>query len=295
MIRNRRKKYRPKALIKAESDQELIALSANTDLIKSRVYKGTKIVNGETKHEVRDKLVDIYHGKCAYCESKEFKPEVEHYRPKKRVKEDDSHLGYYWLCYEWSNLLPSCRYCNTEGGKVNSFPISGIRNQDPPINKEGKLVFENCKIQSISLSSEEPLLLNPEIDQPENHLKFNRAGQIIGKGPEKKGEITIEVCNLNRDNLKFHRKRIVDDMLERIIEQFTMFFEDHRDPDVIKSGLNSVFRKLDKLCHESEPFSLMACNIRDDLNGFIGIQIKASDQREFLIKVYQIYRDANPI
>lgn len=61
--------------------------------------------------EVRACLLELFHYKCAYCESRIEKCEVEHYRPKGRV-DGSAHPGYYWLAYEWENLYPSCESCN---------------------------------------------------------------------------------------------------------------------------------------------------------------------------------------
>lgn len=70
----------------------------------------------------------LFHEKCAYCESRttaNFPLHVEHYRPKAGVtekrNEDDpkirdviDHPGYFWLAYEWYNLILACANCNTD-------------------------------------------------------------------------------------------------------------------------------------------------------------------------------------
>jgi len=64
--------------------------------------------------KVRHDLEELYFGKCAYCETKVTGAvlRVDHYRPKNRIKEEQTHTGYYWLGYEWSNLFPACEKCN---------------------------------------------------------------------------------------------------------------------------------------------------------------------------------------
>lgn len=219
----------------AKSDLERIARTADKTAIKSKVYKGTKRINGEDRHLVREELISMYHGKCAYCESKELKPEVEHYRPKKRVSGDRNHPGYFWLCYEWTNLLPSCRYCITEGGKVNKFPVAGNRVANPPL-RGSRLIFDRCLIDSVELAVEEASLLNPDTDQPEKHLCFNKSGKIFKRGRSQKGAQTIDVCNLNRDNLKYHRKKLVDELVQRVKDQFTLYFRMNRKVEVLREG-----------------------------------------------------------
>ena len=77
---------------------------------------------------VRDALVNLYGTKCAYCETDWLGGQtvrVDHYRPKKKIKPlqpgDEKHWGYYWLGYEWTNLLPTCDGCNNR--KRNHFPL----------------------------------------------------------------------------------------------------------------------------------------------------------------------------
>ena len=85
---------------------------------------------------VRVELKKIYRDKCGYCETRirpGATPQVEHYRPKKAL-ESSAHFGYYWLGYEWSNLLLCCPCCNRAKG--TSFPIAGIPVTSPQENRE---------------------------------------------------------------------------------------------------------------------------------------------------------------
>ena len=75
--------------------------------ISANIYKEPYDDGNESRSRVADQLAVTYHHKCAYCE-RIAKADIEHYRPKGRVLEDDDHSGYYWLCYEWTKLIPSC-------------------------------------------------------------------------------------------------------------------------------------------------------------------------------------------
>ena len=47
---------------------------------------------------VTNELYDSHHGKCCYCERKRDRKremDVEHYRPKGEVKNDEDHTGYW--------------------------------------------------------------------------------------------------------------------------------------------------------------------------------------------------------
>ena len=77
--------------------------------------------------EVREALLALGHGKCAYCETPVAASgamELEHFRPKRRVTQANGRvhpMHYAWLELDWDNLLPSCRDCNRLKG--SRFPI----------------------------------------------------------------------------------------------------------------------------------------------------------------------------
>jgi 5-methylcytosine-specific restriction endonuclease McrA len=78
-------------------------------------------------------LQDLYPYKCAYCEtdSSGSSLQVEHFRGKdkniRNTKDTKDRHAYYWLAYEWSNLLLICSDCN--GAKSDYFPLeaNGVR------------------------------------------------------------------------------------------------------------------------------------------------------------------------
>ena len=79
---------------------------------------------------VKDALQKAQHDKCAFCESKITHiayGDVEHFRPKAGYRQEPKdplvRPGYYWLAYEWSNLLFCCQLCN-QRFKGNHFPLA---------------------------------------------------------------------------------------------------------------------------------------------------------------------------
>lgn len=133
--------------------------------------------------EVRSVLSDALHHKCAYCEIfVDELPDMEHFRPIRSVAEDRNHLGYWWLAYEWSNLLIACRRCNA--GKGNRFPVE----------------TENLRARRPGDEVSEPrLLLDPCEDDPSQHLVFGTDGTVSSETP--RGQTTIAVLDLNRPDL----------------------------------------------------------------------------------------------
>jgi len=146
---------------------------------------------------VKDALVKAGKGKCWFCDS-DVKHiahgDVEHYRPKAgyRQSEEDKELkkpGYYWLAYEWENLLFSCQMCN--GHKANSFPLE---------NPDERAVSHKDDVRK-----ERPLFIDPATEDPEEHIGF-REEVAYPVGNSKRGHATIEGLGLNRDALLERRK-----------------------------------------------------------------------------------------
>ena len=104
------------------------------------------------RNQVRQNLFRLYNYKCAYCEKKIIEGgEIDHYRPQSL---------YQWLINDWTNLLPACSVCNKK--KSNNFPLRNKRIVNPPQN------LNLYYLQRI----EDPLLLNPEYDNVEEHFIF---------------------------------------------------------------------------------------------------------------------------
>lgn len=137
------------------------------------------------KHEtVRAALHEAQHGKCCYCECK-TRGEVEHYRPKGGVRQKEGgplrRPGYYWLAYEWSNLLLSCNVCN-QIHKRSLFPLAP-RSQRATSHHD-------------DIGHEQPLLIDPSAQDPDEFLRF-RGAILYARGGNRVGRCTIQVLKLN--------------------------------------------------------------------------------------------------
>jgi uncharacterized protein (TIGR02646 family) len=166
---------------------------------------------------VRSALEKLFADKCAYCETQGvagFEWDVEHFRPKGRVAEDQTHPGYYWLAYTWANLYLSCTLCNQRrkdkprwddpveaaaAGKVDQFPL------DPPDSR----VADPGGV----LADEGRLLIDPCEDEPEDHLSFTPKGLAIGRNNSPKAKASIKVYALNRKRLRDARLLKVHEVL----------------------------------------------------------------------------------
>lgn len=196
--------------------------------------KGTRKLKDEVKAGERPQITSLYkwpsvkgrfyfgedcafQGKCAYCETYLLvnqSPDIDHYRPKQGVADErgkpvlvdygtgeaEEHRGYYWLAYDWKNLLPSCEKCNRASlikeeiiGKYTRFPVSGPH-----------------ALHEDEIASEKPLLINPLVDDPDDFIRVNTEnGLLEGKdGDGGRGETTIRILGLNtREQLHERRKK----------------------------------------------------------------------------------------
>ncbi|SOD79915.1 HNH endonuclease [Spirosoma fluviale] len=211
--------------------------------------------------EVKDALEVIYLKKCAYCESdgKEAAPfQVDHYRPKKGVKDDPAHPGYYWLAYEWSNLILSCANCNRP--KSTQFPVAGVRVSSHPMlnNNPEELNREHCLIVSAELTAEQPYIVNPETDDnPAAHFSFATDGRIGHKTTA--GAYTIRVCDLMRDELVLKRKEIFDEVLLELLVQCKAYDIGEIDERQLWWGLLTVVRRFARrVKDDTKPYTACA-------------------------------------
>lgn len=135
--------------------------------------------------ELKQQLGNVFLNKCCYCES-EFGPaadgDIEQFRPKSI---------YPRLARDWRNLYLSCSICNRSKGA--RFPLADGSDADPSAD------------YNTLIKSEIPLLLDPCIDDPAEHLAFFSDGQVAGL--TERGQATVQVLALNRPLLVDTRRK----------------------------------------------------------------------------------------
>lgn len=203
--------------------------------------------------DVKEKLEKLYNNKCAYCEQKIESYHVEHYRPKRafQYRTAQQHEGYPWLSLSWDNLIMACSECNENKG--NKFNIKGQRattDNDAPKTDEEWNNIHNLSIQCDE--KEQPLLLNPEKCNPEDHFSFLIDGTISSKTEE--GEYTIETCKLKRKYLNDQRRKVIDDLVRRLAGILGNFYQ---TPAEISNRIIDELAEFDKeLEDETEEFTM---------------------------------------
>jgi len=153
--------------------------------------------NGIYGHpEVKLALRHAQDGKCCFCESKIDHisyGDVEHYRPKAGWIQDTEKLnrpGYYWLAYDWDNLLLSCQICN-QRHKKNFFPL---------LDKD-----ERALSHADGIEKEAAVFIKPDKDEPEALIEFKEEIPFpVEDNP--RGKQTIEKLGLDREILNERRR-----------------------------------------------------------------------------------------
>ena len=242
--------------INRTNDSEVPGILTTRGVVETEVLK-TEFDHGATEFsfnkniyassQVKEELIRIQHGKCCFCES-EFRAvsygDVEHYRPKGGWIQNDEGLntpGYYWLAYEWSNLMLSCQICNQQF-KRNYFPL---------VDNEKRALNHNYNIDD-----EEPIFVHPVNDNPEDYIEFDK-NLPIAIGKNVRGQVTIEKLGLDRDVLNEKRLKTLDAIVllcnlakgmpetnAELREQFKQYIVNaHKDSREYASMLRCFFRK----------------------------------------------------
>lgn len=228
--------------------------------------------------DVVEALHELFHGKCAYCESsfKAIAPtDVEHFRPKGKVTECPTHPGYWWLATKWENLLASCIDCNRRryqrfthlvhdplsggragrhlAGKGNSFPILGPR----------------YALQLVDdLDAEDAALIDPTVRDPKAHLVWVEEQELslvgprmTGTTPDPYGKHTYRIYGLNRQGLveeRTSRMRMIRTQIifiEQMLDRAFFLPEPHASEQ--RDEAFEQYLSLYKLAEPDEPYSAM--------------------------------------
>jgi len=194
-------------------------------------------------------LKNVFYQKCAYCERKisGAHGDAEHYRPKGAVKTGSkramcqipdpvnggdlplAHPGYFWLAYDWRNLLPACEFCNSGHGKNERFDnqngyialtrlsqaeYDALPRSARPLPSKKWPGFYYPTPASLD-AAERPLLLNPLNAPPERnprkHLCFGVRGIVAAVDNSPLGQNSIEVFQLEDEDLRQERQEAQED------------------------------------------------------------------------------------
>jgi uncharacterized protein (TIGR02646 family) len=209
-------------LKQARTQYQILNSDPNAEKAKLRQAKGL-VDNAQNKYchsEVKSALVNMFNGKCAYCESKitvVTYGAIEHFFPKSL---------YVDLTFEWNNLLLSCDRCNDTNHKGIKFPID--RNGDP-------------------------LLIDPTDGRtnPNTHLEFvwdDVGGLASIYGRDQRGKTVETIFDLNGVN---GRKELIDHRSRYIKRLFALL-------RLAQLGDKDAIGLLEESCDPSAEYSAFA-------------------------------------
>lgn len=233
MIRIARGTERPE-LAKARSKRLGAAMNAyNQHGSGSRELTATLI--GYDPPAVKKTLYLAQAKKCAWCERRRdySSSPIDHYRPKdgawrhdrgQPVRVDRGH--YWWLTWTWTNLLFVCPRCNDRGHKASFFPLvprsRALAVPRRPYRGRFDKVFDS--------SSERPLLIDPAVDDPLDHITWKPFQTRLARkdwkwspsGLTPRGTKTIGILKLDEiaDELENHLRTAVLPSLEELEGHF---------------------------------------------------------------------------
>lgn len=181
---------------------------------KTERFKADPKINVWNNPYIKDKLMEMSHGKCAYCECKlnsESKyMEVEHFHNKNKYPDE---------VVSWDNLLPACKSCN---GTKNDHDTVLYPIVNPTVDKPGNhLAFRHYRyVEKDNIGRETIVALNlndserkclprfmvcnsleeklDEIENDLNNLSANSSTQAINKLKNKMQGL-LQSCQSDRE------------------------------------------------------------------------------------------------
>lgn len=258
MIKIDRNVSAPSILSSNQTTRKMATIKAQVTRYLSDYKSGEKKVKFNERQPfnntaVKNELLQMQYGKCCYCESKiqavSF-GDVEHFRPKGAVRQsetdDRTYPGYYWLAYEWDNLLVSCSICNIKY-KNDIFPLRD------PLNR--------VRHHDQAITAEDEMLLNPAEVDPENFIKW-RKEVPRGVDDRGRGEATIATVGLRRNALqdrRFEHYTILFDWLKSLYAMLES--REHLPHHLQESADERIFTLINRLrnaCTPNSEYSAMA-------------------------------------
>ena len=194
---------------------------------------------------IKQKFRDSFNSKCAYCETTlgQEQGELDFFRPKKvetsEGENNSSEAHYFWLTWTWSNFYLACHECNRK--KEDKFPVQNQRAKPGIVKPE------------ILFSEEEPLLLDPCLDNPNEHLIFYEDGTVAARNNSLRGSKTIEILGLNRHKLIKDRKKEAEQLKADFQDVLFQIANLHQR----RSDIVAAVRDLQSQCEKGKPFAGM--------------------------------------
>lgn len=241
---------------------EAAAIAAGQDPAAARRYAISAGLRQNARQtiwrELNPRLAALKNDQCWYSESRNPTADknVDHFRPKARVEEDDTHEGYWWLAFSWRNYRYASQWCNQRrlgdvndpgGGKLDHFPLF-------PNSFRARREQDDIELEDLQL-------LDPIDPDDWKLLTFRSDGHPTparqkGSREYERAEISIEVYRL-------HCKQLVDDRrvlageIQRLVQELERLRPRIDDPK-IRAVYKSIEIRLLRSIHPGSEYSSAA-------------------------------------
>lgn len=189
---------KPGILEKNEADWIAAIKEAKTKEEKNRCISRYK------HHQIKARLIEVFHGKCAFCESYIGNVDygaIDHFKPKSAFPEE---------AVKWENMLLSCNKCNGKGQKGEAWP----------------------------LEDEGGFLINPCDEQPSDFFDFEfdeMTFMTIVKPKTIRGETSERIYGLNKITLVKDRNIAI----KRLVALAKYYHSDHRAKEYLNEAIEN--------------------------------------------------------
>jgi len=213
-------------------------------------------------------MIEEYGYKCWYSEAPigNGDPEIDHYRPKNRARQDDEKSiinkdnGYWWLAYNIENYRLSGALSNKRRRdrlRENS-EVEGKGDLFPLDLEKGKIADDEH-----STFCEKPLLLDPIVASDVGLLTYDEGGIIIpnplikDEFDKKRAEISIKLYHLDLDQLETARHQVWAECCNVINEAY-LYYRESESPEAKKLALKNCAETIMKKTNSKSEYSSVA-------------------------------------
>lgn len=225
----------------------------------------SELIDNNQEHwkTVKPILASLFNYKCWYTEAPQqgTDVDVDHFRPKKRVRETLSttkpHDGYWWLAFNLQNYRYSCIVANRRRTDVETGVTGGKADHFPLCDESMRAKTPNC-----DLEAEQPILLDPLKATDVLLLQFKSDGEAMPRFSEEnharkfmRADQSIAFYNLNHSD--FVRCRIeLRDKIDREVRSAKRYFNKLETGDADNDlAYELAICQLQKMCSKEAPFS----------------------------------------
>ncbi len=216
--------------------------------------------NAHVWGEIKPLLEKLSDGKCWYTEAKQegTDTDVDHYRPKKKVsEEDDNNEGYWWLSFEARNYRLSCIVANRRRKDKETGITGGKGSHFPLCVPENRATTPNC-----DLDGELPELLDPCDEVDVALLTFAENGEALPRHSSdsssrfnQRASKSIELYNLNYHDFKNARIGLRDRLKELRTDAAKNYKKLAAGDAAHKEAYRQTIRDLKKYLKPEQPYS----------------------------------------